>query len=416
MSIAAAIVDWFRQRPAALIWAIALVIVAAVVAARPSSRTVYICFATAGRSWLESSDCYADLPEPWGGYRYSPAVSVFMVPFGLLPDRVGAVLWRLLGAAMVIGGFAYGCRMIDASFRERSNVERQWLWLLLLPLTVGNLYNGQANPHLTGLCLIGVAAAIGGRWTLAAIALAAACYIKAYPISLALLVTVVAPGRFGRRFALAMIAGALLPFAAQSPDYAFWQYRSWFDVLAADNRFHPTLGTSYRDLSQLMNNVGIPMTRGGFLAVQGLTAAMLGMFVMKLRWKRGWDETRSLQFCYFAGTFWMLLCGPATESSTYVLLAPAAVWLAVDAFQGRIAGVSRWCILMGFASVHLALISSAFPFGGVVHGWGLHPLGALLLLVGFSTTPVVWEHVRQCVRIDTLTNVPPQELDYQRTL
>src|SRR5205823_4129520 len=38
--------------------------------------------------------------------------------------------------------------------------------------------------------------------------------------------------------------------------------------------------------------------------------------------RRGWDQRQSADACLALGLIWMTLCGPATESSTYVLLAP----------------------------------------------------------------------------------------------
>ena len=46
------------------------------------------------------------------------------------------------------------------------------MFLLVLPMVIHNLNNGQANLHVIGLLLAGVAAAADERWSLAAAAVA----------------------------------------------------------------------------------------------------------------------------------------------------------------------------------------------------------------------------------------------------
>src|SRR5206468_3756597 len=101
-------------------------------------------------------------------------------PFSLLPDALGGVLWRLLGAGLFLGGFAWWARRVLPG--RLSARETAALWLLLLPLCLHSLNNGQSNVHVIGLLLIAVAAAAERRWNLAAICVAVAFCFKVYPL------------------------------------------------------------------------------------------------------------------------------------------------------------------------------------------------------------------------------------------
>jgi hypothetical protein len=190
------------------------------------------------------------------------------------------------------------------------------------------------------------------------------------------------PRQLGPRFVFALVIGLGLPFLAQSPEFVWSEYRQWATIMIGDDRFYES-GTSYRDLSQILQLAHVPINRAGFLVLQIVLGVMAALTCLLVQWRRGWEAQRLVRLTYFLGTFWMILCGPATESSTYVLLAPVAAWLTMSALRGEFPAVAKGLIVFGFACVHLALASSAFPFGGRVHDLGLHPLGALAMLLGY---------------------------------
>jgi Glycosyltransferase family 87 len=361
-------------------WTIAVSAITILVWLRPHSHTVYTIYVEAGRHWLQGLSAYAaQTPDV---YRYGPVDTVLFAMFGLLPDAIGGILWRWLGVALMIGGFAYACRTFYPHWSRTTATERQWLWLLILPLSIASLHNGQANLHMLGLLLIAVSAVPSGRWNLASVCLAAACFLKLYPISLAMLLIAIFPLRLGPRFALALVVGAALPFLAQSPGFVLDEYRAWLGVLAADERL-PGTSSAYRDVTQLLHNAHVSITHAQFLIVQVATGLLAAVLCLIARWRLRWAADRLAPFAYALGTFWMLLFGPATESSTYVLIAPLAAWLVVDAIHGRMSRTSAILVLVGSGLVHAALVSSFFPFGRAVHDSGLQPLGVLLIAGGY---------------------------------
>src|SRR5262249_39114003 len=125
------------------------------------------------------------------------------------------------------------------------------LALLALPLSAGNINNGQTNPLMLGLLLAAVASTTEGRWNLAAVLLAVACLFKLYPLAVALLLVVVYPRQLGWRLALALLAGLLLPFLLQRPGYVWQQYDVWFRYLLHEDRQCLPVTATYRDVRLL---------------------------------------------------------------------------------------------------------------------------------------------------------------------
>src|SRR5262249_9785489 len=142
------------------------------------------------------------------------------------------------------------------------------LFLLIVPLSVGSLNNGQSNPLVIGLLLAGVAAVAGERWWLASACVALACLFKLYPVAVGLLLAVVYPRRFAGRFAVALVLGLALPFPLQRPGYVAAQYAGWLDHLRRDDRTILPLALWYRDLRLLCHVWGIPLSAKGYVLVQ----------------------------------------------------------------------------------------------------------------------------------------------------
>jgi hypothetical protein len=369
-----------RRSIALVVWTIAVAAMTLLVWLRPQMHTVYTIYSDAGRQWIHGTTAYV---SNWHDeYRYSPIVTVFFTTLGSLPDAVGGILWRWLGVALMVGGFAYACRAIYPHWAESSRTDREWLWLMILPFSIANLHNGQANLHMLGLLLIAVAAVRRERWNLAAVCLAAACFLKIYPISLALLFVAIYPLRLGPRLLVALALGTALPFLAQSTGHVLDEYRIWIEMMAGDDRFIAGR-TTYRDLALLLQLAHVPIVRSQYLIVEAAAGVVAALVCLVARWRLGWTSERMVPFVYAIGTFWMLLCGPSTESSTYILIAPLAAWLVLDAFRGRMAMPSRILVIAGSVLVHFALFASAFPFGRAVHDLGLHPFGALVMAIGF---------------------------------
>src|SRR5262245_53982143 len=240
-------------RAAALVWVAVLVAVCARAAWQPHKRNLYPTWAAAAADWRAGADLYRTTWEPpLDQFRYSPAVAALLAPWAALPERAGNVLWRLLNAGAFLGAFAWWLKAgAPAPTTAR---QRGILFLLVVPLTLGSLGNGQPNLLLAGLLLAAVAAAATGRWALGAGWVAVAAAFKVYPLALGLLLLAAYPRRLAWRLPLAVALLAGLPFLLQEPGYVARQYGLWLGRIATNDearRYWPD-HMAYRDLWLLL--------------------------------------------------------------------------------------------------------------------------------------------------------------------
>jgi Glycosyltransferase family 87 len=357
-------------------WALVILIVGVRVLLMPRSMTVYPIFAEAARNWWAGVDLYLLVPG-LDIYRYSPFVTVLFTPFSWFPDRLGGLVWRLLNGAVYLGAFSWWLRTLLPQATGRT--QRAMLFLLIVPLSIGSLNNGQSNPLVLGLLLAGTSAVQLERWNLGSAAVALACLFKVYPIAVGLLLALIHPRRFMGRFLLCLALGLALPFLFQQPNYVAAQYASWWQHLSTEDRTALPLDDWYRDLRLLCSVWGIPLSARLYLAVQLMSAAGIAAVCLAGR-RAGWDGRRLLLTLLALACCWMTVLGPAAESSTYILLAPSlavSVWLAVREREFGFAGIG---IFLAYGLFTLIQLAVWFPFRKQIHNLGLHPLAGMLYL------------------------------------
>jgi hypothetical protein len=359
-----------------LAWAVWLAVIALVVGRGLIWPHKNNCFREhyrpAGLNWFEGNDLYQ---QQAGTCRYSPFVHAALVPFSLLPERIGAAIWRLVEAAALLSALAWWLRAVCPP--TLTDTQRAWLLLLALPLAVGSLNNGQSNVLMTAGILAGTAALAERRWTFAAVALAFACLFKIYPVALALLMIVIYPRQLGLRFALAMAAGTLLPFVLQDPGYVARQYERWLMNLNADDRTAWALSESYRDGWLLVRLFGLPISLEGYRIIQVGMGALLALICWTMR---NGDEREMLNRVLGLGCCWMTVFGPATESPTYILLAATLGWLLVLSWSGELPRWTRLPLITSAILFFTTGIVVTTPHGRVLLALGTQPIAALLML------------------------------------
>src|SRR5262249_57832635 len=77
---------------------------------------------------------------------------------------------------------------------------------------------------------------------------------------------------------------------------------------------------------------------------------------------------------------WMTLLGPATESCTYVLLAPGLAWWLLEARRERRARAAQGLLWASYGLLLAAQCTAWLPWGRELHNLGIHPAAALLFL------------------------------------
>ncbi|HKA08058.1 MAG TPA: glycosyltransferase family 87 protein [Gemmataceae bacterium] len=298
-------------------WAVVLVTIACAVTLTGKGGRLYPTFVLAGERFRHGASVYTWPAGEEDLYRYSPMVAAACAPWGRLPTPVGAVLWRLFEAAAFVLALRAWSRVALPA------VPWPWLALLSLPLVAGNLFNGQLNPLVAALMLAALAAFARDRYWLAASAVAAATMIKVYPLALGLLICTIEPRRFGARLLLAITIGCALPFAFQSEDYVSRQFADWVQRLTLDDRTHELLPRGYHDFQKLLRRWGMPRDLMTYRVMEALAGCAAASFILGGR-TSGWSREEQIQACADLGLVWCTLFGPATESATYMLLAPIA--------------------------------------------------------------------------------------------
>jgi hypothetical protein len=392
------------QRIAVGVWALALVVLGGKALLRPHSNSVYPIFADAGRHWLEGSDLY-EMPPDRDAYRYSPLIAAVFAPFGLLPDGVGGLLWRLIAAGVFLAGIGGWIRaVLPPGLTPR---QKALLFLLPAPLAFSNVHNGQANILTIGLLLLALAAVARGRFNVAGFCLAVACLFKLYPIAIGLLLVVLYPRRLGPRLALMMAAGLLLPFLLQRPGYVAGQYAGWLEHMADNDRQAGPREMWYRDARMLCSLWVTPMS---YRAYQLAEVVCAGVVAGACLWARrtGLEPTRLLTLLLGLGCCWMTALGPATESSTYVLLGPTVAWLAISGCGEGHPLALRIVWWVGYLLLVASQAASMLPsgWGRVLQSLGPQPLAALLFLGGLLY--LAFLHTRAQTQLASPQPHPPQ--------
>jgi hypothetical protein len=359
------------------LWVTVLLIIFCRVALFYPQRDNFVVYVDAGLKWINAQRLYSTTR----GFVYSPLIAACFVPFTLLPGNIGAILWRFLNAAIFVGTVFWWVKIGPHNRIPRSS---SWLvFLLLLPLSLGNFNNGQVNPLLIGLLMIAVLAAYSKRWTVSAVCVGIAAYLKIYPLAIGLLLVLIYPRQLGWRLAVTLLLLGAVPFVLQQPAYVFEEYQRWFGSRTADNR---AITMKLMNLTMVLKAVHLTLSPHAFLVIQLLAGAAVAAAGLLGRLRK-WSEERLLVCLFTLGSCWMLLFGPATEDATYVMLAPALVFALVQAFHQPTPSWMRYSLCVSFAFLLLAqVLTSYFSYKKGVYSMSVEPFGALI----FAVCAVPW--------------------------
>ena len=366
-------------RTAVIAWAVLLGVVAVRSLVQHDSHDCWKPFyEPAGRNWLHGIDEYQ---RTTATCRYSPLVNALFAPLALAPTKVGGLLWRAVNAAAFLGGLSWWLRVYAPTW---TRAHRAWAFLLVIPLAAATINAAQANPLLTGLLTAGTAAVGRGRWNWAAALVAGACLLKVYPIALALLLIVTFPGRFLPRFLIALAAGLALPFVLQDPAWVARQYHNWWVSLCIDDRTQWPFANCYRDLWMVIRFYHLPVGYAGYVAIQlGLAAAMAAV-CMTARWWAGRPHPEAANTALGLAVCWMTACGPATEASGYILVAPTAAWAFLESWRRPWPLWLRALLLASAVLFTFGVAAGVTSNAGELLAYGWHPIAALLLLAALA--------------------------------
>src|SRR5215467_299383 len=168
------------------LWVLSITIVCLRVYLHPGLHSVFTTYRSAGTAWVHQAEIYS---RTTGTFLYSPLIAALYSPFVPISQNLSESLWRLiLGLALPLALWSNSRNLFDFSEKEFC-----CLFLLILPLALSNLNDGQANIIILGLFLVGAAAASQCRWWTCAFCASFAVYWKIYPIAFALLLAIIFP-------------------------------------------------------------------------------------------------------------------------------------------------------------------------------------------------------------------------------
>jgi Glycosyltransferase family 87 len=357
------------------VWLVIFLGLAVRTLANPSRATAFTVYRLAGSHWLSAQHLYGD----WRGFVYSPIAAVFFAPFGYLPPGWGNLCWTWLNAGLFLLGVA--AVLASGIYPGIKPRHRGIVFLLIVPLVLGNLDTGQANPSVIGLLLLAVAAVPAERWSLAAFCVVIATYFKIYPLAVGLILFLIAPRKLGWRLLLALFVLGILPFLFQHWSYVSQQYHEWVATRSADDRRLYPLKDVPLDLWFLLVRFGhLPIPGFAYTAFQVLSGGAIALFCL-VGVRKNWPKERVLAGMLALVCIWMTLFGPATELQTYVLLAPAVVLTLVNAFLYPRSNWLRVGLLVVYLLMVLAVARTSFlPSQKGLWILTIQPVAALVFL------------------------------------
>ena len=296
-----------------IVWIILWVVIAGMIVGG-DDRSVTTAYRPAALAWVQGEDMYAEAKESGHGFLYFPHAAILYVPFAVLPEPAGDILWRGLGLLLLAAGIFRTSHILA----DDTEIPFGYVAFASTVLCVSCLRIGQSTLPMTGIMLLAVDAMYRSKWNSATAWLTLAVAIKPLAVVLVLLSAAVhVPMRL--RLAVGMVVGALLPFVLQSPAYAAWQFQQCGAML----QVAAELGNEswWAQAFGMLKAFGLE-TPGPVQTAARLVAALATCAVCWIAFRR-FDSRRAHLWLYTLTAVYLMLFNPRTENSTYCILGPA---------------------------------------------------------------------------------------------
>jgi hypothetical protein len=388
-------------RFAVAVWAVLAVMTVgrAALAHHERHAGCYAVFADGGRHWLRGEDLYEKQHlHSLTVFRYAPTLAALLTPLGVMPVVVGNGLLRLVNLAVFLAGLWWWQRVcLPASVTPR---QRAGFFLLVAALANNYLMDVQINVITAGLLMLTAAGAVAGRWWIAAVSVGLAVALKAYPVSLALVLCLLYPRQFAWRWVVAQAGWFALPFLLQSPEYVARQYLDWIEY-GLNARFIPGW---FLDTMYLADKFGLEMTRAEYFQVSAVAAACVAAVCVWHRLRR--PVVPAVATAYGLCVAWMLAFGPSSEQVTYILAAPAVAGATFLAWYNPNPAWFRASLTVATVLLAGTQFELLFPGPHRFKLYGAHPTALLLFLFA-----VGWQGFGYPRRVEAVSIPEPAPLD-----
>ena len=137
------------------------------------------------------------------------------------------------------------------------------------------------------------------------------------------------------------------------------------------------LDAIYRDLWLLIRLFDLPISRTAYVGLQLLSANGIALLCW-YRQRSGWRENQLLVSTLALAAAWMMLLGPATESCTFVLLAPSFAWSIVAALRTNPLQARHWLLWASVSLFASVVLAASLKSTVGIHAVGIHSWASLL--------------------------------------
>lgn len=205
-----------------------------------SPENNFLILRTASRHLIAGQDLYAAYPAIHADFfKYSPTFALLWAPFALLPPVAGYLFWALACVSALYFGITRALPPAQATLALALS------WLAVF----GDLQRSQSNALCAGLMILAwVALERDWQWR-AATAIAAATFVKLFPIAAVVLALFHRRRiRFATIFAAVIAIGVALPLLVTPWATLVAQYKSWYAIETHDAAALARYGTGGADL------------------------------------------------------------------------------------------------------------------------------------------------------------------------
>ena len=269
---------------------------------------------------VDLQNLYNNYPEYLDSNHYGPLFSIFIAPFALLPDGLGAVLWNVANVLILL----WGIYSLPIALKKRTIIA----WICAHEALTA-LFSFQFNIALTGIILLSFSYLIKKKEIQSAFFIAFGTLVKLYGIvGLAFF--------FFSQNKLKFIIGCFIAFAVlfalpmiiSSPAFVIQSYGNWYHSLAHKNDLNASL-TSFQDISLM----GIVRRATGNINIPNAPFLLVGLVLFGLPYLRI-KQYKHLGFrlMLLASTLiFTVIFSSGSESPTYIIaFAGIAIWFMVQ--------------------------------------------------------------------------------------
>ncbi len=293
-------------------WAVLFLTVAAIMISG-SQRSVVLNYRMASLNWIDGRNLYDGTGV--GGFTYLPQSALLFLPFALLPETAGEVLWRLLNILV----FALAVREFGRLASGKTGPELfPLLSLISIPLAWDCARNGQTTLIMAALMIFAVADISRERWWRAVLWLMLSMALKPLALVLILLAMAIDLPMSWRTLA-GLAALFLFPFLTQHAEYVLEQYRGFLQNTTTAAHVG-AVEKGWTTLFNALTVVGINVQE----RVQTIIRLAAAVGTLALCWiaRKRHDASRSAIFVYALATAYLMLFSPRTENNTYAMFGP----------------------------------------------------------------------------------------------